>query len=457
MKKRCTALLLMLWLLCSGLAWAGEFAVLETGLVRWLKANRDPAVGLPYSHVGDARFSGWTFTYDAAVTALAWLAVGETREARRIVDFYLRTPEIRRLGGVIEAVSFTEGRPVGRDWSVRSGANLWLGLAAGHLYRRTGEEAYLQLARGIADAALALQEKRQENPNHGGIAMGPLGDPANPKDQHFNYDPAFPRYAESYATEINLDAYALFGLLAVEPGAESYRKGRAEVLSWLKRQGFNAVEKRFNRGFGDATVATDVQSWGVSALGREVLDTFAPDAARAVLGYVEKHCRVRVSIPGSQDWVEGVDFINHAHAAALGRPPLISPEWTFQLVNAWQRLSADAAARGESEAARDYAEKGRHLLRQMAKLAVPVGDTLGFPYATLPGALLGHENRTPAAGNLSAVGAAYGLLALRGFDPLGDFPPLRKPGRPDERTAFGGWRAAGNFVSMPLDSLGSSE
>jgi len=433
MKKGCAALLLVLWLLCSGSAWAGEFTALERGLERWLKANRDPAVGLPYSHVGDVRFSGWTFTYDAAVTALAWLAVGEVSEARRIVDFYLRTPEVRRLGGVIEAVSFSEGRFVGRDWSVRSGANLWLGLAAGHLYRRTGEEAYLQLARGIADAALALQERRRENPNRGGIAMGPPGDPANPKDQHFNYDPALPRYADSYATEINLDAYALFGLLAAETGAQSYRQGRAEVLGWLKRQGFNAVEKRFNRGFGDATVATDVQSWGVSALGREVLDTFAPQAARDILGYVEKYCQVRVPIPGSQDWVEGVDFIHRAHAAALGREPLISPEWTFQLANAWQRLSADAAARGEQEMARDYSEKRRHLLRQMAKLAVPGGDALGFPYATLPEALLGHENRTPAAGNLSTVGAAYGLLALRGFDPLGEFSPPPKSGRPEER------------------------
>lgn len=431
MKKRFTALFLILWLLCSGSAWAGEFTDLETGLVRWLKANRDPASGLPYSHVGDARFAGWTFTYDAAVTALAWLAVGEVSESRRIVDFYLRTPEVWRLGGVIEAISFSDGRFVGRDWSVRSGANLWLGLAAGHLYRRTGEEAYLQLARRIADAALALQEKRRDDPNRGGIAMGPPGDPANPKDQHFNYEPALPRYADSYATEINLDAYALFGLLAAETGAQSYRKGRTEVLTWLRRQGFNAMEKRFNRGFGDATVATDVQSWGVSALGQEVLDRFAPDAARDILGYVEKHCQVRVPLPGAQDWVEGVDFIHQAHAAALGRAPLISPEWTFQLANAWQRLSADAASRGENEAARDYAGKGRHLLRQMAKLAVPVGNTLGFPYATLPDALLGHENRTPAAGNLSAAGVAYGLLALRGFDPLGDFSPRRKPGRSD--------------------------
>jgi len=420
MKKGCAAVLLMLWLLCAGAAWAGEFTELETGLARWLKANRDVTTGLPHSHVGDGRFAGWTFTYDAAVTALAWLAVGEVAEARRIVDFYLRTPEVRRLGGVIEAVSFSEGRPLGRDWSVRSGANLWLGLAAGHLYRVTGEAAYLQLARRIADAALVLQERRRETPNYGGIAMGPPGDPANPKDQHFNYDPALPRYAESYATEINLDAYALFGLLTAETGAESYRQGRAAVLAWLNRQGFNAVEKRFNRGFADGIVATDVQSWGVSALGRDVLDTFAPDAAGAVLGFVEQNCQVRIPLDGN-DWAEGVDFINHPFVAALGRKPLISPEWTFQLANAWQRLGDDCLARGEKEAAQVFAEKRRHLLRQMEKLAVPVGNTLGFPYATLPDALLGHENRTPAAGNLSTVGVAYGLLALRGFDPLGDF------------------------------------
>jgi hypothetical protein len=33
-------------------------------------------------------------------------------------------------------------------------------------------------------------------------------------------------------------------------------------------------------------------------------------------------------------------------------------------------------------------------------------------------ALIGHEYRTPAAGTLSTIGAAYAVLGLTGFDPL---------------------------------------
>ncbi|OHB28749.1 MAG: hypothetical protein A2X84_06595 [Desulfuromonadaceae bacterium GWC2_58_13] len=402
-------------------SWAAEYRATEEGLQRWLKANRDQGSGLPYSHVGDERFRTWTFTYDAAVVALAWLAVGEVAEAQRIVDFYRMTPEVWRLGGIIEAVSATGDGFVGRDWSVRSGANLWLGMASAHLYRRTGQRSYLDLARKIADFGISLQDQHRASPNFGGVSMGPTGAPANPKDQHFGYDSAMPAYSESYATEINIDAYALFGMLDAETGDARYGNAQALVLQWLKQNGFNSVEHRFNRGFHDPTVASDIQSWGVSALGIEVLDSFERDAAQKILRYVEANCLVRVTVRRSNNTeirVEGVDFINHDFVEALKREPLISPEWTFQLANAWQRLSVDSGAGREAVLARKFAEKRDQLLQQMVNLAIPVGDSLAYPYATLPDALLGHENRTPAAGNLSAIGVAYGLLALRGFDPL---------------------------------------
>jgi hypothetical protein len=90
------------------------------------------------SHVGDARFKDWCFTYDAAVAALALIALDQTVEARRIIDFYISTENTHRLGGVIQAVMVIPPY-AGKDWSVRTGANLWLGLASCHLFKSTRE------------------------------------------------------------------------------------------------------------------------------------------------------------------------------------------------------------------------------------------------------------------------------------------------------------------------------
>ena len=86
--------------------------------IKWLVANRDPKTFLPYSHVGDDRFRHWTITYDAAVTSMAYLSIGRIEESKRIVDFYASTPEVWRLGGIIEAFVAADP-PQGQDWSVR--------------------------------------------------------------------------------------------------------------------------------------------------------------------------------------------------------------------------------------------------------------------------------------------------------------------------------------------------
>ena len=221
--RRAVAGLILGLSFCISLATAGPQTIPARGndplqlLANWLRTHRGPASGLPLSHVGDPRLEDRCYTYDAAATALAFIALDQPAEARRIVDFYIDTPGVHRLGGVIEAVRVAAPFD-GRDWSVRSGANIWLGLAAYHLFRATGDEKYLSFAARIGDFALGVQDRAVGTPTYGGIKLGPPGRAGDARDQHFGYDPGAPGFEQVISTEATIDALALFGLLEGEEG-----------------------------------------------------------------------------------------------------------------------------------------------------------------------------------------------------------------------------------------------
>ncbi len=386
----------------------------------WIRSNRNARWHLPYSHVGDERFLHWTITYDAAVTALAYLALDKVASAQKVIDFYAQTQSVWRLGGIIEAFELNDTF-IGHDWSVRSGANIWLGIAAMHVYLGTGEEKYLDFAQKIADLILSLQNKDKTSENYGGIALGPKGDPQYPGDQHLGYNPKMKAFHEIYATEISIDAYAFFGLLYKATRKQTYKDARQANLVWLKNNAYNQSQQRFNRGYRDAVISSDIQSWAVSALGVKVLDAFSPGLAEQMLWFIEKECLASVNYqPLNKDPVvlQGVDFIDQKRARQLGREPLVSFEWSFQLANAYKRLEHDFRQLGDKKKARYYQHKNAQLIEGLINAASEVEGGLAYPYATQGEAVIGHEYKTPKAGNLSTIGAAYGILALQGYDPL---------------------------------------
>lgn len=391
------------------------------GFLIWLQANRDQVSGLPYSHVGDQRFRCWTITYDSAVASLAYMALGRMGQARRIIDYYMNAVGVWRLGGVIEA--FVAATPIqGYDWSVRTGANTWLGIASIHLYLRTGDKQYLQFAQRIAELPLALQNQNQDNPNFGAVALGPKGSPNFAGDQCIGYDSRQPAFTEIYATEVSIDAYALFGLLYQATGNDKYAQAAGRCLHWLKEQGVNYKEQRLNRGYGDSIVATDVQSWGVSALGLELLDNFSKGLAEKMVQFVEDNCFVSIEYwptdKKNKVLLKGVDFIGKQRARKLGREPIVSFEWSFQLVNAYLRLENDFRRLREDGKVMLYREKRVELLQSLLAAASEQKPGLAYPYASTPEAVIGHEYSTPKEGNFSTIGVAYAILALKGFDPL---------------------------------------
>jgi len=394
-----------------------------TKLQNWLLKNSDLATGLPHSHVGDERFENWAITYDSAVVVLAYVATGRIKEAKKILNFYIDTPNAWRLGGIIEAVNPTNSA-LGEDWSVRTGSNLWMGIASFHLYKTTGETKYLDLAKKLAYFAISLQNTTKNDPNFGGIRLGPLGGPNVASDQHIGHDKDQPSFYEVFATEHSIDAYALFNMLYQEANDTKYKKARNMVLTWLKRVGYNQEEHRFNRGYVhglDHAIATDTNSWGISALGADVLDTFEPGSAERMIEFIEKNCLSEVFYTkpdGKRIQVKGADFIDHKTAANLGREPIVSPEWTFQLINAYRKLILDFTKRKNSEKVSEYQKKQYELIDNMLNLSIEQNDVLTYPYATRSEAVIGHEYNTPKENNYSSIGVAYAILALSNFDPL---------------------------------------
>lgn len=390
------------------------------GFLIWLKSNRDKNWGVPHSHVGDQRFSRWTITYDSAVVALAYIAAGEIEEAKKIIDFYNYKPQVWRLGGIIEA--FAAGDALqGEDWSVRSGANIWMGIAGIHLYYNTRDERYLDFAKNMAEFAIGLQCADSKSPHFGGIALGPSGDSAYSGDQHIAYDLEKPSFAQIYSTEVCIDGYVLFRNLSKAAGEEKYADAANNCLQWLKLNGLNKIEHRFNRGYLDNAVAVDVQSFALSAFGVGLLDTFQKGLAEKITDFVEQKCLSEVTFAAGDKRkiiVQGVDFIDKDRAKALGREPMVTFEWSFQLANGYLRLERDFAKLGQSKKARKYRMKRQKLLKSLLRAVVKHDGGLSYPYATQADAVIGHEYNTPKDGNLSAIGVAYAILALKGFDPL---------------------------------------
>jgi hypothetical protein len=392
-------------------------------LANWLLSHRGAESGLPFSHVGDLQLKDWCFTYDAAVATQAFIAQGQPGEAKRIVDFYITTQHTHRLGGIIEAVVAVPPYG-GKDWSVRTGANIWLGLASYHLFKSTKDRKYLTFAAQMADFALGLQDRDSDSLTYGGVKLGPPGDSAVDGDQHFGYDPHLPGFEQIFSTEATIDAFALFDMLESEPGMERFKGGRQRCLRWLKKVAWNPEQHRFNRGFyqkPDFTVASDVHAWGISALGVSRLEAIEPGAAEQMVRFVEENCQATVSYrspDGREVTVTGFDFVDHEALKGLKRPPMVSPEWTFQMANAYRRLSDDFEAMGENRKASTYAKKRNYLLKQMMAMVSTQDHAFGLPYATLGGVTVGHEHNTPAQGSFSTIGAAYGILAMTGFDPL---------------------------------------
>lgn len=387
----------------------------------WMVANLNSTTGLPTSHVGDPRFRETCFTYDAAVCSMAFLAYGDLTRSRRIIDFYIDNEAVRRLDGVIEAVLNFSKEGKGIEWQVRTGSNMWLGIASFHLYQATQDLRYLEFAKRQARFALAMQETNPMSATYGGIPLGPKGVSYNPKDQHILWDEKLPEFVDIYSTEGNLDAWALFHMICSVSPEPEFLEGRDRVMEWLKKVGFNAAEHRFNRGYHlkpDPVIAPDTHFWAISALGPQRLDEIENGLADRLIEFMEKTSEVTIYYQQGDDKlipIKGYDFVDRNHPVVKERGPMVSPEWTLQAVMAYALMAQETQDPKRKET---YLSRRAELLSGILLMADRDGDSASLPYASQGGVPIGHEYNTPAEGSRSVIGAAWTLLALLDYDPL---------------------------------------
>lgn len=361
----------------------------------WLKLHQNKRTYLVPSYEGDSILDDVAFTYDQSLVVQALVIYGDTEDAQNLLDFFkYKAPKSK--GAFANAYEVNSGSIA--EHQVRVGPNVWLGIAAVQYMDIVGNREYIGLAEDIAGWVIDLQN---EDPG-GGVRGGP--------------DVTW------YSTEHNLDAYAFFLMLGSLTGSEKYKKAAGKCLEWIKENAFTETG-RINRGKGDATIATDTFSWAIAALGPVVLMEAGMNP-EDIIKFAEEHCKVTVKFErpdGKIVKITGFDFAKNTHMARGG---VVSSEWTAQMVVSIKIMRDFYNDLGDLKRGHIYGGKYNFYLSQLEKLIISSPSKLGqgagcLPYATQGNVDTGHGWRTPNGKYTGSVsGTAYGIFAIKGYNPL---------------------------------------
>ncbi|MBF0254780.1 MAG: hypothetical protein HQL11_06645, partial [Candidatus Omnitrophica bacterium] len=202
-----------------------------------------------------------------------------------------------------------------------------------------------------------------------------------------------------------------------------YLKAREDTFAWLMKHGADRQSRRFNRGKGDATIATDTFSWSIAAIGPERLSEVEFDP-EGIMDFAEEYCRCTVNFKrpeGSTVKITGFDF---SKSKNMSRGGVVSSEWTAQAIVTFRVLKNYFEAAGKGDTALYYENKVRFYLNELQKMIISSLSRTGqgkgcLPYATMANADTGHGWRTPDGNKTGSVaGTAYGIFAWTGFNPF---------------------------------------
>lgn len=241
-----------------------SFTVASSNAYAWLVSQMDPGgliISYQRGHIG--------YTYDEAVAVIAFSLAGDNARAKTIL-------------GTLQGLQHSDGSWYdayytktlrGQDTNEEVGPNMWVSLAVAAYGSLTGDHAFDAMAQ--KNIAWCLQFQQADGGFNGGIASnGSLLTWAS--------------------TEHNEDAYAVLSYFGHATAA-------ANVKSFLDSVVWNSTDGRFDTGRGDPSVHTDVNAWGVLALGASGTHNYA-----AGLAYNQSCCESLQS--NSRTTVDGFDF-----------------------------------------------------------------------------------------------------------------------------------------------------
>ncbi|MBI4972344.1 MAG: PilZ domain-containing protein [Candidatus Omnitrophica bacterium] len=365
-------------------------------MYEWLLKHQNPRTGLVVSFEGDSDITGWAFTYDQALVAIAYTNFSDFSRAEKVLDFFARKAE-RTENRFLNAYYVNDGLPA--EYTVHTGPNLWLGIAILRYTQKSKDKQFLGLAEEIASSALNLQSEDKE----GGLRGGPK--------------------VEWCSTEHNLDAYAFFQMLYQVTEKGHYLAVAEKILTWLVSHTYDRPDVPVRRGKGDSTIATDTYAWSIAAMGPEKLEAAGlnPDG---ILEFAEKNCGVEVQYQrpeGQSIKVKGFDFAPQRH---LARGSVVSAEWTAQMILAFKVMADFYYQKDMIAKARTYEAKADEYLSGLAKMVISSSSASGqgeicLPYATQECVDTGHGWITPKGKSTGSLAATvYAIFAYYNYNPL---------------------------------------
>ena len=365
-------------------------------MYQWLKVHQNLRTGLVLSYEGDEDLDNWSFLYDQALSAIAFIHFNDFERARKIFDFF-KSRAKKIDGGFLNAYYANGGEPA--EFIVHAGPNIWLAISLLHYTQKTQDNSYLGVARNLGDWIIRLQKQDGE----GGIRGGPQ--------------------VAWYSTEHNLDAYALFNILHTITGESKYAAAAQTTLDWLMLHIYDRPDIPIIRGKGDSTIATDTYAWSIASIGPKRLEEIGMNPDQ-IVEFAEETCAVEAEYirpSGERLMVRGFDF---APAKHIGRGGVISCEWTAQMILAYKLMAKFYYDKDMLIKARFYEMKADDYLSQLCKMIISSPSPAGLgegclPYATQDSVDTGHGWSTPRGKRTGSVAAtAYTLFAYYGHNPL---------------------------------------
>ena len=345
---------------------------LDNEIYRFLISQRNDGTGILASFINsdDEALQYQASTYDMALAGMGFLKLKDSVSARRILTFFYN----RWNGnGFCNFYDIKSGN-CGLETTVHLGPNMWIAMLALQYNEETGDRQFYPLARKIALWAMRL------NHDHGGISMGPF--------QDWGAD-----WPNVFSAENNIVAYAVFRALhQVENDKRTkalFQREMEEIRNFLDqrilvrdgngslkniRTGCNPVEG------GSAVSACDVVSMFLLVFDPQALRTFFSIDENAMINFAREKFAVKV------DGLEGFDFTDETACLAVGRPRMISLEWTMQMACALVYVSdvysySSGLEHGQEKIAR-YTDEASFFAREVDKKAIDLEGLRFYPYAT---------------------------------------------------------------------------